>query len=274
MNIRPPYASGVFYLGYMEGLKREVAKCLGQETIDVEQMKNAIGVIVPHAGYDYSGAVAGKVYRNIRMPKTFIIIGPNHSGFGSDIAVDTNHSWKTPLGTVDVDEPLAKSIIKKSHAAKEDYDAHRLEHSVEVQLPFLQHLTSGEMTFVPISVRGNLEAETAESVGLAIADAVRDEGRDVLIVASTDLTHYEPLPIAERSDQIAIDAMLTLEPLHMLEVVFEHDISMCGPGPVATMMYAVNDLGATQAELVSYRTSADFSMNDKNVIGYAGIVIT
>lgn len=272
MDIRPPYASGVFYMGYDVGLEREVRQCI-KKAANSGEPKHAIAAIVPHAGYEYSGTVAASVYARIKLPETFVIIGPNHSGFGADVALDDKRAWRTPLGEVELDRELGEAILKGSSHAHVSYDAHRLEHSVEVQLPFLQHMTQGRVRFVPIAIRPNLALETCEEVGLAIADAVKRVQPDALVIGSSDMTHYEPLATAEHQDLTAINAILTLEPAHLLETVEDCDITMCGPGPVAATIYAANELGATQAELVSYSTSAEFSMNENNVVGYAGIVI-
>ncbi len=272
MNKRTPYAAGLFYLGYEEGLTRDVKKYL--KTQGEREKIKAKGIVVPHAGYEYSGPVAGSVYGAIEAPKRYIIIGPNHSGFGFPISIEDSGTWKTPLGDVDIDEALASSIMANSKNIKISYDAHRLEHSVEVQLPFLQVITGSDFTFVPVVMKGLPDITVYREVGHAIAESIRSQKEEVLIAASTDFTHYEPLSIAESMDKLAIDAILAMDPEFLLQTVYENDITMCGVGPVATMLYAAKELGATKAELIKYATSADFSMDTASVVGYGGLVVS
>ncbi|MFA5877638.1 MAG: AmmeMemoRadiSam system protein B [Candidatus Paceibacterota bacterium] len=273
MNKRTPYAAGLFYLGYEEGLTRDVKKLLKAQA-ERESNVKAKGVVVPHAGYEYSGPVAGSVYGAIDPPKRFIIIGPNHSGFGFPISIEDTGTWKTPLGNAEIDEALAAHMMANSKNIKVSYDAHRLEHSVEVQLPFLQVITGNDFTFVPVAIKGLPDITVYREVGHGIAEAIRQEKEDVLIVASTDFTHYEPLPVAESMDKLAIEAILAMDPEFLLQTVYENDITMCGVGPVATMLYATKELGATKAELIKYATSADFSMDTASVVGYGGLVVS
>lgn len=273
MNKRAPYAAGLFYLGYEEGLRRDVKKLLKTQAGRDQQIK-AKGIVVPHAGYEYSGPVAGSVYGAIETPKRFIVIGPNHSGFGFPISIEDSGVWKTPLGEAVIDEILAANLVAKSQNIKVSYDAHRLEHSVEVQLPFLQVITENDFSFVPFAMKGMPDINVYREVGQAIAEAIKSVNDDVLIVASTDFSHYEPLSVAETMDKLAIDAILALDPELLLKTVYENDISMCGVGPVATMLYAVKELGANKAELIKYATSADFSMDTASVVGYGGLTVS
>lgn len=271
MDVRAPYAAGLFYVGYEEGLKRDVKRLLGgpeqKGSVDVR------GVVVPHAGYEYSGKVAGSVYSRINVPKRMVIIGPNHSGFGYPVSIEDRGFWKTPLGDVEIDHDLASSIKSHSPSIKVSRDAHRLEHSVEVQLPFLQVMASDGFKFVPMVIKGGLNLDDCREIGLAIAAAIKETDDDVLIIASTDFTHYEPEEYAREMDKLAIDAILEMDPLKLLQTVFENDITMCGPYGTAAMLYASLEQGAKQAELVKYATSADFSRDTQSVVGYGGLIV-
>ena len=271
MDVRAPYAAGLFYVGYEEGLKRDVKRLLGgtEQTGSVD----ARGVVVPHAGYEYSGKVAGSVYSRINVPERMIIIGPNHSGFGYPVSIEDHGYWKTPLGEVEIDSELAKSLGSHSANIKVSRDAHRLEHSVEVQLPFLQVMAGNGFKFVPMVIKGGLNLDDCREIGLAIAMAIKETSDDVLIIASTDFTHYEPEEYAREMDKLAIDAILEMDPLKLLQTVFENDITMCGPYGTAAMLYASMEQGAKKAELVKYATSADFSRDTQSVVGYGGLII-
>lgn len=273
MNRRDPYAAGLFYVGFDTGLRRDVEKYL-KDYAQQTEMVQARGIVVPHAGYEYSGSVAGGVYGSIAAPKRGIIIGPNHSGFGYPISIEEAGSWKTPLGEVAIDDDLAQSLLGKSSNIQISYDAHRLEHSVEVQLPFLQVITNGDFRFVPMAMKGLTDVAIYKEVGTAIAEAIQETGEDILIIASSDFTHYEPLAVAQKLDEMAIAKIKQMDPVGLLQTVFNNDITMCGPGPVATMLYAAKALGATKGELVKYSTSAEFSMDSASVVGYGGLVVS
>lgn len=273
MDRRAPYAAGLFYLGYEEGLRREVKKHIANAP-EREALIRAKGIVVPHAGYDYSGPVAGSVFGSIEKPMRTIILGPNHSGFGLSVSIEEAGAWKTPLGEVDIDKDLANSLLEADKEIKVNYDAHRMEHSIEVQLPFLQVLTDNNFTFVPISLKWQSDLDAYRRIGAAIGEAIKTTGEDVLVIASSDFTHYEPQVVAETMDKMAIDAILALDPERLLKTVYENDISMCGVGPVATMLHAVKVLSATHAELIKYATSADFSHDSTSVVGYGGLVVS
>jgi MEMO1 family protein len=271
MSIRAPYAAGLFYLGYETGLRREVEKLLSQS---VSRPKlSGIGLVVPHAGYEYSGVTAGKAYASIDIPNRIIILGPNHSGFGLPISVDDNDFWKTPLGDVALDKEMADLLISGSKMIKISRDAHRLEHSIEVQLPFLQVAKTGPFIFTPISVMGGLPLEAYQEAADAIAKAIMEVNERVLIVASTDLTHYEPAAYAKEMDSKVIEAIREMNPVKMLTTVYENDITMCGYGPTAIMLLAATQLGAKKAVLIDYSTSADFSMDESSVVGYGSLLV-
>ena len=271
MDVRAPYAAGLFYVGYEEGLKRDVKRLLGGA--GQKDGTKVFGIVVPHAGYEYSGNVAGSVYSRINVPKRIVIIGPNHSGFGYPVSIEDQGRWKTPLGEIDIDSELAKNLESNSSKIKVSRDAHRLEHSVEVQLPFLQVMAGNGFKFVPMVIKGGLNLDDCREIGLAIAAAIKETGDDVLIIASTDFTHYEPDEYAREMDKLAIDAILEMDPLKLLQTVFENDITMCGPYGTAAMLYASLEQGAKQAELVKYATSADFSRDTQSVVGYGGLIV-
>jgi len=271
LSQRSPRAAGLFYLGYEEGLTRDVKKYLGDPPKD--GLLNAKGVVVPHAGYEYSGPVAGSVYASIKIPKRVVILGPNHTGFGHEISADDESIWRTPLGDARVDLEMTKMIVDANQNIRVSRDAHRLEHSIEVQLPFLQVLTDNNFRFTPIAMKGNADVSVFESLGKTIAGVISDLGEDVLVVASSDFTHYEPKSYAEKMDALVIDQILELDPRKMLRVVYENDVTMCGYGPVATMLFAALESGATKAKKIKYSTSADFSMDEASVVGYGGLAI-
>jgi len=269
--MRYPAVAGSFYPGNEKNLRRQIEECfnhrLGPGKIPVYKKgeRNIKGVVVPHAGYVYSGPVASHVYyalANDGFPETFIILGPNHTGYGGGVAL-TTESFNTPLGDVDVDKDLAKDLLDT--IIDNDINAHRYEHSIEVQLPFLQYIKKGFM-IVPVCM-GLQDYKTAKEVGSIIKDVTK--GRDVAVIASSDFTHYEPKETASKKDKMAIDAILQLNPKKLFETVKQNNITMCGYGPVMSMLEAVNGRKAT---LLKYATSGDIQpMND--VVGYAGIIV-
>ena len=267
--IRNPAVAGQFYPGSTNALLREVESLIDSKAKKID----ALGAVSPHAGYMYSGSVAGSVFSRLAPKKTYIIMGPNHTGLGERFGLDTNQSWKTPLGTVQIDRPLADEIKKFTHLVKDDNLSHIHEHSVEVQIPFLQVLQE-KFTFVPITV-SYATLDAYREVGAGIAKAVRSLGveKDITIIASTDMTHYEPQETAKKKDTSAIEAILALDEKMLVDRVSEYDITMCGYAPTAIMLTAVKELGAKHAKLIKYQTSGDTSGDYSSVVGYAGIVI-
>ena len=226
---------------------------------------------MPHAVYMYSGHVAGAVYRLLPPRPHYIIMGPNHWCRGAPLAMMSEGSWLTPLGEVPIDTELAHRIREKCPLLAEDAEAHASEHSLEVQVPFLQR-RSTMMSVVPIAL-ALADYSSLESLGRAIADAVRRSKEPVLIVASSDLNHYEPDGITREKDEKAIEKILQLDPVGMLEVIRNYDISMCGYAPTVAMLVAAKELGARQGRLVRHATSADISGDTDSVVGYAGIIV-
>jgi hypothetical protein len=226
------------------------------------------GAVVPHAGYMYSGPVAAHVYAEIAadgFPDIFVILGPNHTGLGSGIALCTE-TYRTPLGDVDVDKELAKKLAGK--LIEDDSAAHMHEHSIEVQLPFLQYLKK-EIKFIPVCMSIQ-DYETSKEVGTLIAKHIA--GKDAIILASTDFSHYVPQATAFKLDKMAIDCILKLDSKALYNTVVKHNISMCGYGPVIAMLCAVSILGGKKASLLKYATSGDVAPM-RDVVGYAAITV-
>jgi AmmeMemoRadiSam system protein B len=231
-----------------------------------------LGCVVPHAGYMYSGHVAGAVFGKLPKRSTYIILCPNHTGRGAPLAIMSSGEWLTPLGRVPVDSAMATLLRRACHLLMEDAEAHEEEHSLEVQLPFLQR-SVGAFKFVPIAI-GLGGYSGLETLGHSIAQAVRPSAAAVMVVASSDMNHYEPDGLTREKDRKAIDKILALDAPGLYEVLRREDISMCGYGPAIAMLTAAKDLGAQRAQLIKYATSADTSGDRDAVVGYAGIVVS
>jgi MEMO1 family protein len=258
--------SGRFYPGDAADLQFAIhSYCSPQEELP------AIGCVTPHAGYVYSGPVAGAVYSEIEIPQRCIVLCPNHTGKGPPLSIMGRGGWETPLGVASVDSSLADALRDRFPLLTEDTEAHRHEHGVEVQLPFLQ-VRRPAFTFVPI-VLGTREFEILEGLGNAIGEVIKIQPEPVLIVASSDMNHYENDAITRTKDQKAIKQILDLDARGLFEVAMREQISMCGLGPAVVMLTAAKSLGATKAELIRYATSGDVSGDRHTVVGYAGIVV-
>jgi hypothetical protein len=271
MNVRPPAVAGTFYEGTAEGLQEQVADCI-RANAEPQTKERFIGAVVPHAGLMYSGHVAAAFYTMAELPRRFIILCPNHTGFGHSAAINREGAWRTPLGEVRVDTPLADALMAKSKLLADDWRAHAREHALEVQLPFLQQLAAG-FTFVPVCLGAN-RYDYCEEIGAAIAEVIRSGGEPVGLIASSDLNHYEDQKSTLRKDQLAIDALLALDPRELWRVVDEFDVSMCGFIPATTMLIAARQLGATNARLIKHATSGDINGDFAHVVGYAAVVIS
>ncbi len=266
--VRHPAVAGSFYPAKPEVLLDQVQ----QFTADGAEKIDALGCVVPHAGYMYSGHVAGAVYARLALPQRFIILCPNHTGHGQPLAINSEGTWETPLGQARIDTPLADSLKSQFPLLSEDYEAHRSEHALEVQLPFLQARLR-EFSFVPIAIgTGNFEVLVA--LGDALAHVIQESGEKILIVASSDMNHYEPDDITRVKDNLAIQAILALDARALFDVVTHQHVSMCGYGPTVAMITAARRMGATSAQLMRYATSADVSGERDWVVGYAGIVVS
>lgn len=267
-DIRHPAVAGRFYPGDPDDLRAEARSYLSHDKV---QAVPAIGCIAPHAGYMYSGHVAGAVFAHLDIPERCIVLCPNHTGMGSPLAIVSEGSWQTPLGNVPIESQLAHSLRAAFPALEEDAAAHRAEHAAEVELPFLQ-LRQSHLTFVPIAI-GARRLEVLEALGDALAGVISRGKGPVLIVASSDMNHYEPDAITRVKDHRAIERILTLDPRGLYDVVTHQNVTMCGFGPAVVMLTAARRLGAKSAELVKYATSGDISGDRNMVVGYAGIIV-
>jgi MEMO1 family protein len=266
-TIRRPAVAGRFYPGDRDTLLGDVRTYLSP----TEKTIQAIGCVVPHAGYVYSGHVAGALFARLDIPQRCIVLCPNHTGVGQPLAIVSRGDWETPLGNVAIDSSLADALKQRFPLLTEDSDAHRSEHAVEVELPFLQ-AKSLNCRFVPIAL-GIGKFDVLESLGQAIANVAKDEAEPVLIIASSDMNHYENDKITRVKDHKAIEKILALDARGLFDVVMHEDISMCGFGPTVAMLTAAKHLGANAAQLIKYATSGDISGDREMVVGYAGIVV-
>src|ERR1700690_1279752 len=265
--VRRSAVAGRFYPRDRDKLLKDVQSYLGPRA----EAAPALGCVAPHAGYIYSGAVAGAVFANLDLPRRCIVLCPNHTGKGHPLAIMSSGTWETPLGSAPIDCPLADALKKRFPLLTEDADAHHSEHAIEVELPFLQSRLP-DFTFVPIAL-GTGQFDILEKLGEAVADAVQAQGERVLIIASSDMNHYENDAVTRVKDRKAIERMLALDAPGLFEVVRKEEISMCGFGPAIVMLTAAKRLGATSAELIRYATSGDVSGDREMVVGYAGVVI-
>jgi MEMO1 family protein len=267
--IRLPAVAGRFYPEDPEQLDHLVASLFAAANQSTKSSARAC--VVPHAGYKYSGRTAAETYARIDIPNRVILLGPRHYPRGAPLAILSHDPWQTPFGLAPIDQELASKLQRACSLLREDEVAHSAEHSLEVQLPFLQRLVPA-FSFVPIVI-GPLRFEELEVLGRAIAEVVSSETGPILIVASSDMNHYEADDVTRVKDRKAIDRILALEPRELFNVVRNESISMCGYGAVVATLTAVRELRAVHAELVSYATSGEINGDFREVVGYAGIVI-
>jgi AmmeMemoRadiSam system protein B len=268
--IRRAAVAGQFYPGDRESLQSNLVALTGGKSPPTEP--RGIALLVPHAGYMYSGRVAGQTYTAVRLVGRVVILCPNHTGQGEAIAVNDEGFWETPLGRMAIDTPLARAILAGCPEARIDSTAHAREHSLEVQLPFLQHLL-GEVTLVPICV-GTLNLRTLLELGRAVASAVQQDGGEILLIVSSDMSHYVPAAFARSQDHKAIERIVALDPEGLHRVVLKEDISMCGMAPAVAGLEAARRLGAAAASLVAYGHSGETTGDLHSVVGYAGVAVT
>jgi AmmeMemoRadiSam system protein B len=280
LKVRRPAQAGSFYAGTAESLKAQIEECYrhklgpGKTPTVRKGPRRVIGLVCPHAGYMYSGPVAAHSYYRLAIdgqPDTVVILGPNHTGMGSGLALVSEGVWRTPLGDAQVDEATAREILRRSGIVDIDDSAHLPEHSIEVQLPFLQHLYGSTFQFVPICFLLQ-DLESCREVGQAIAEALR--GKNAVVIASTDMTHYESHETAEKKDRMALSAVEKLDEETFYSTVEDYHISTCGYGPVVALVSAAKILGATQGQVLCYRTSGDVTGDYSAVVGYASVAIT
>jgi hypothetical protein len=267
MLTREAAVAGQFYPGTPGELRKTVESFIQKPESTLE----AKGVLIPHAGYIYSGPVAGKVLSSVRLPNRFIILGPNHTGRGTALSLAPEGAWRTPLGIASICTKMNRELIKACPLVKEDALAHRNEHCLEVQIPFLQVLHP-DFEFSAICV-GTADYASLESLGHAMANVIRSTREPVLLVASSDMTHYETADAAAKQDQFAIDRILAIDPRGLYEAVIEKDISMCGFAPMVAVLIACSDLGATSGRLIQYTNSGEASGDFRRVVAYAGIAV-
>lgn len=265
--VRPPAVAGQFYPGRAEVLSRDVR---GYASVEPRRIR-AIGCVVPHAGYMYSGHVAGAVYGSLELPTRFIILCPNHTGMGAPLSIMSTGFWQTPLGEAKIDEEIARRLKAAFPLLMEDAEAHCSEHAIEVQLPFLQVLLK-DFTFVPITV-GIGQLEILQGLGHAMAEVISGLHERIMIIASSDMNHYESDETTRVKDRKAINQVLALHPEGLHETVGRENITMCGYGPTVAMLTAAQQEGAQHAEVIKYATSGDVSGDRDWVVGYAGIAI-
>lgn len=257
-----------FYPGSPSSLHAYLAQLMPD--IPVAERKAALAVISPHAGYIYSGGVAGETMARVRIPDTVVILGPNHHGRGAPLALGTD-TWRMPLGDVEVDQDLARRILDRSQVISADETAHNFEHSLEVQVPFLQYGNSS-VKIVPIVV-SHIPYQVCVEAAADLAAAIRAHPTPVLLVASTDMTHYESRREASRKDHLALERVKALDPKGLYETVLGNRISMCGIMPTTIVLLAAKELGASRARLVRYTDSGEASGDTGQVVGYAGLIV-
>ena len=277
---RRPAVAGNFYPAekdkLIEAIERAFLHPLGPGKLPEPYLwrrKRSIGFVVPHAAYLYSGPVAANAYYKLAeegSPRTIIIIGPNHQGFGSLVATYGEGVWETPLGEIEIDYDVVKELVSRSRYLDIDDRAHKFEHSVEVQLPFLQYIFDSKFKLVPITLL-HQTPEISKDLANAIYSVEKELGLDYVLIASSDFTHYEPHEVAVKKDNIALDAIKRLDPEGLFAVIEKYDISMCGPGAVATLLYLAKLKGAEEAEVLRHATSGDVVGEKGWVVGYAAV---
>jgi len=264
---RQPAVAGQFYAGTSTQLRSDLAALIPAAS----GTRTVTGIIAPHAGYMYSGAIAGAVYSAIKIPTTVLILGPNHHGGGAGVSLFPDGEWLTPLGTMPINPRLNSQLLNHVPSVRPDTVAHEFEHSLEVQVPFIQYLQADAT--VSALCLGHADYAAVRQIGKGVAAAIRAYGDDVLIVASSDMTHYESAESARRKDGLALDKVLNLNAEGLLQVCQFERITMCGVVPAAVMLVAARELGAKHADLVAYGTSGDITGDNRHVVGYAAVAV-
>lgn len=277
-KVRRPTQAGAFYERDAESLKKQIESCFLHKfgpgsipKVNVAGSRQIVGLVCPHAGYMFSGPVAAHSYYRLALdgkPDIVVLLGPNHTGYGSALAVFNEGFWRTPLGDIEVDGEVANQIVRESKIVDVDESAHLYEHSIEVQLPFLQYLYGSEFKIVPICFLMQ-DLTSAREIGQAIAKVLN--GKNAIIIASSDMTHYEPQPTASEKDRLALGAVVEMDENKFYSIVETRQISTCGYGPVATLIVAAKILEAKEAKLLCYKTSGDVIGDYSSVVGYAAI---
>jgi MEMO1 family protein len=265
--IREPAVAGMFYPANPSTLRRELGLMVPSNRARIE----AAAVVVPHAGYMYSGGVAGLVYGSVVLPSRYILLGPNHTGRGERLSLHPDGEWRSPLGPAKIDSWLNARLLEEFRALTPDARAHGREHSLEVQIPFLQAAGTG-FTFSAICV-GTTERSLLVELGRALARVIRSSDTPVMMVASSDMNHFEPAAVAEPKDRAAIACVEAIDPEGLYRTVLEKDVSMCGIAPTMAVLTACRELGCTRGQLIRYSNSGEISGDYDSVVGYAGMAI-
>jgi AmmeMemoRadiSam system protein B len=280
-KVRRPTQAGTFYEGTAESLKRQIENCflhkLGPGKIPQivkAGPRHVLGLVCPHAGYMYSGPVAAHAYYRLASngkPDVVVIFGPNHTGYGSALAVMNEGSWRTPLGDVEIESDIANQIVNESHIVDVDESAHRFEHSIEIQLPFLQYLYDSNFKIVPICFLMQ-DLSSAREVGKATARVLT--GKNAIVIASSDMTHYESQESASKKDSLVLEAVEAMDDAKLYSIIETQNISACGYGPIIALITAAKNLRAREAKLLCYKTSGDVIGDYSSVVGYAAVCFT
>lgn len=267
-TIRPPAVAGRFYPGTADSLRIAIHE-LSKEI--PAKRKKVIAAVSPHAGYMYSGGVAAETLGSIVIPETVILLGPNHTGQGVPVSLSTA-TWDMPMGRVPVDQDFIEDLLEETSYIEKDELAHHYEHSLEVQIPFLQ-TGQPNLSIVPIAI-SHISYPVLDEIGLALAEVIKRAGKDILIVASSDMTHYEPRDAANKKDHYVLKKLTDMDPDTLYRSVTGHRISMCGIMPVTVALIAALELGATKTEVIRYTDSGEITGDTDQVVGYAGVVIS
>lgn len=267
MTIRKAAVAGQFY----PGSAREIQAMIPELIEPHAKKEKALGAMGPHAGWIYSGRGAGILYSRIEVPETVVVMCPNHRGAGVEVGIMAEGAWELPTGEVRLASELSRLLMKKTGLVKEDPRSHLFEHSLEVHLPLIQHFRP-DFKLTPISL-GRVSYAECEELGLALAEAVKELGREVLVVASSDMTHFESAVAAKQKDGKALDRMLALDPRGLYNTVMKERITMCGVVPAAIMLVYALARGALQAELIDYRNSGDVTGDHSEVVAYASVIV-
>lgn len=272
-KIRQPAVAGQFYPLTADGLRKQI-ELFSEKSKSVNLKKEAVGCLLPHAGYIYSGAVAYAAVSRLEIKDNLVILGPNHTGMGEPFSVMDEGSWQTPFGGITINNVLAKRLLEGCRLLKSDSRAHQFEHSIEVELPFLQYFKQ-DFSLVPIVIASQ-DVNDCRQLGKEIASAVREMRleKDTIVIASSDMTHYEEAKTARKKDGLAIEAMLDLDEFKLWSRIQELDITMCGYAPAIAMLSYCKALGAKNAELAAYQNSGDATGDYSSVVGYAGIIVS
>jgi AmmeMemoRadiSam system protein B len=277
MKVRKPCQAGAFYPGTKDSLIKSLEDCfqnLGpcrKPSVNFEGRRKIKGVVCPHAGYIYSGPIAAYSYLALAedgKPDFAVIIGPNHTGVGSGVSIMVDGVWETPLGKLEIDKETAENIFSFTNIIDINETAHEYEHSIEVQIPFLQYLYGEEIKIIPICMMMQ-DLETAIEVGDSIFKGIKDS--NYVVIASTDMTHYEPQVEAEKKDKEVIDSIINLDEKRLNRAIREKNVSMCGYGPTIAFIKIMKLIGAVNVKLLKYGTSGDVTGDTSSIVGYASI---